>query len=89
MKVELGEIVFCNLTIKYNNKNHTLKDVVYKNNGNLFFNKRILLNLKIKEPVEVISIDIIKRMGFEKKSNGFTEVKKNNEKRNKITGAYE
>ena len=45
--------------------------------------------LKIKEPVKVEDVKVISRLGFESKAKGFTEVKGSDEKRNKITGAYE
>ena len=87
--VGLNEIVFCNLKIFYKNKTYDLRKLVYKNNGDLFYNKKILSKLNILEPVKVIDIDIISRLGFENKAKGFTEVKANTEIRNKITGTYE
>ena len=88
-KVELGEIVFCDLTIIHKGTKHKLEKVVYKNDGNLFYKKTLLDKLKIKEPVKVEDVKVISRLGFENKSKGFTEVKGSDEKRNKITGAYE
>jgi len=88
-KVELGEIVFCDLTIIHKGKKHKLKKVVYKNDGDLYYERRLLEKLNIKEPVKVEDIQIISRLGFENKTKGFTEVKGSDEKRNKITGAYE
>jgi len=87
--VKIGEIVYCNLTIEHKGNKHILKEVVYKNNGELFYKRNYLEKLKIKEAVKVIDVDVISRLGFENKSKEFTEVKANNEKRNKITGAYE
>jgi len=88
--VEPGEIVYCNLTIEYKKKNYILKEVVYKNTGELFYNKLILNKIKINEPVEVKNVEIIARLGFENKSKEFTEVKGiTKEVRNIITGAYE
>ena len=55
----------------------------------MFYNRKHLQELKIKEPVKVEDVKIISRLGFENKSKGFTEVKANTETRNKITGAYE
>ena len=66
-----------------------MKNLVYKNNGDLFYNKKILSKLNISEPVNIVDIDIISRLGFENKAKGFTEVKANTEIRNKITGTYE
>ena len=88
-KVKLGEIVFCNLIIIHKNNRHKLNEVVYKNDGNLFYKKNHLEKLKIKHPVKIQNIEIISRLGFENKSKKFTEVKGTKEKRNKITGAYE
>lgn len=88
-KVELKEIVFCDLTIIHKGIKHKLEKVVYKNDGNLFYKRNYLEKLKIKEPVKVENIKVISRLGFENKSKGFTEVKANTEIRNKITGAYE
>lgn len=88
-KVELGEIVFCDLTIIHKGTKHELKKVVYKNDGKLFYKRNYLQKLKIKEPVKVEDIKVISRLGFENKAKGFTEVKGSDEKRNKITGAYE
>ena len=88
-EVQLGEIVYCDLTIIHKGVKYTLEGVVYKNDGNLFYKKSYLKKLNIKEPVEVVDIRVISRLGFENKSKAFTEVKKSDEKRNKITGAYE
>ena len=88
-KVELGEIVFCDLTIIHKGTKHKLEKVVYKNDGNLFYKRNYLEKLKIKEPVKIEDIKVISRLGFENKAKGFTEVKRSDETRNKITGAYE
>lgn len=88
-KVELGEIVFCDLTIIHKGNKYKLEEVVYKNNGGLFYKPLYLEKLKIKEPVKVEDVRVISRLGFESKSKEFTQVKASNEKRNKTTGAYE
>jgi len=88
-KIKLGEIVYCDLTIEHKGNKHILKKVVYKNNGKLFYKKSHLEKLNIKDLVKVIDVNVISRLGFENKSKEYTEVKANNEKRNKITGAYE
>ena len=88
-KVELGEIVFCDLTIMHKGTKHELKKVVYKNDGDLFYKRSYLEKLNIKEPVKVDGVNIISRLSFENKAKGFTEVKGSDEKRNKKTGAYE
>ncbi len=87
--VSLKEIVFCDLTISYKNKTYELNKLVYKNDGNMFYNKKVLSKLNISEPVEIVDINIISRLGFENQSKEFTEVKGSDEVRNKITGAYE
>ncbi len=88
-KVELGEIVFCDLTILHKGVKYELNKIVYKNDGKLFYKRKYLEEFKIKEPVKIENIKVISRLGFENKSKGFTEVKGSDEKRNKITGAYE
>ena len=88
-KVKLGEIVFCDLIITHKGTKHKLEKVVYKNDGKLFYERKYLEVLKIKEPVEIENIKVISRLGFENKAKGFTEVKGSDEKRNKITGVYE
>lgn len=88
-KIKLGEIVYCDLTIEHKGNKHILKKVVYKNNGKLFYKKSHLEKINIKDSVKVIDVNVITRLGFENKSKEYTEVKANNEKRNKITGAYE
>jgi hypothetical protein len=76
---------FCNLTLQNGKDKIHLKNIVYKDEDGFFKNSR----LGIKEPLKVLKIDIIQSLGFENLSNEFTEVKKSNEKRNNITGAYE
>tara|TARA_R110000772_G_scaffold36098_6_gene86671 strand:+ start:2118 stop:2393 length:276 start_codon:yes stop_codon:yes gene_type:complete len=88
-KVELGEIVYCDLTITHKGHKHKIKKVVYKNEGKPIYKGRLLRELKINEPVKIINIYVISRHGFENKSKEYTEVKRSDETRNKITGAYE
>jgi len=88
-EIKFKEIVYCNLTILHKGKKHLLEEVVYKKEDGFYYNQRILNTLNIKEKVKVLDVEIIKRLGFENKSKGFTEVKKNEETRNKITGTYE
>ena len=83
--MERKEIFYCNLTLQDGKNNIYLKNVVYKEEDGYFKNVR----LGIKEPFKVIKIDVITSLGFENLSNEYTEVKQSNEKRNKITGAYE
>jgi hypothetical protein len=83
--MERKEIIYCNLTLQNGKDKIHLKNIVYKDEDGFFKNSR----LGIKEPLKVLKIDIIQSLGFENLSNEFTEVKKSNEKRNNITGAYE
>ena len=83
--MERKEIFYCNLTLQDGKDIIELNKVVYKEENGYFKNIR----LGIKEPLKVLKIDIITSLGFENLSNEFTEVKKSNEKRNEITGAYE
>jgi len=64
-KVKLGEIVYCDLTIKHKKKTHKLEKVVYKNTGGTYYHKNILESIKIKEIVDVLSVEVISRLGFE------------------------
>ena len=89
-KVAPGEIVYCNLVIRYKKKVYKLDKIVYKNDGELFFHRARLKELKITEPVKIESIDVMARLGFENKSKEFTEVKGSiKDIRNVISGAYE
>lgn len=89
-KVDIGEIVYCDLIVRHKGKNVKIKKVVYKNDGNKFFyNRRNLEILKIKEPVLIKEVKIISRLGYENNATGYTEVKRSEEQRNNITGAYE
>lgn len=89
-KVDIGEIVYCDLIVRHKGKNIKIKKVVYKNDGNKFFyNRRNLEILKIKEPVLIKEVKIISRLGYENNATGYTEVKRSEEQRNNITGAYE
>jgi hypothetical protein len=62
-----------------------LKNVVYKETDGYFKNIR----LGVKKPLKVLKVEVIKSLGFENLSNEYDEVKKSNEKRNNITGAYD
>ena len=87
--IKYKEIVYCDLKFSFKKKQYEVKEVVYKLTDGCYHNKRILSQFKINESVKVDSIKIISRLGFENNSKGFTEVEGSNEKRNKITGAYE
>lgn len=55
--------------------------------------KRDILKINRKKPltcdVKVIDLKIHSRTGFKSKSKKYTEVKRNEQERNKITGTYE
>ena len=55
--------------------------------------KRNIRKINKKKPldcdVKIINLKIHARVGFKRKDKTYTEVKKNQETRNKITGAYE
>ena len=99
--INKGEIVFCNILLEYleNNKvkNIELNNVVFSrryisnypklDNGDMIINT--IKSKYIIKDVKVIDLDIIARTGYIHKHKGYTEVSKNNEVRNKITGAYE
>lgn len=51
--------------------------------------KLVIRKFNVKEDLIIKSIEIISYHGFKNKSKEFTEVKKSDEKRNTITGAYE
>ena len=78
------EIFYCNLTVLHNKKEIVLKEVVYKETDGYYRKKSLFA-----DPVKVLKVDIIKSLGFEVEQSGHTEVKKSDEQRNKITGAYE
>jgi hypothetical protein len=75
--MEKREILYCNLTVLKNNKKTIINEVVFKNVDGYYKGNKVL------------DIDVICSLGFENLTNEFTEVKKSDEKRNNITGAYE
>jgi hypothetical protein len=75
--MEKREIFYCNLTVLKNNKKTIINEVVFKNVDGYYKGSKVL------------DIDVICSLGFENLTNEFTEVKKSDEKRNNITGAYE
>ena len=67
--VDLGEIVYCNITCKFMHykklKIHTFEKVVWKNRGEYtFFKKRLFDAYKVKEPLPILKLEVIKRMGY-------------------------
>tara|TARA_R110002051_G_C8451449_1_gene456864 strand:+ start:334 stop:558 length:225 start_codon:yes stop_codon:yes gene_type:complete len=63
--IELNEIVWCNLKFKHNNKILYLMGVVYKRKSNgMYFKKRMLDPMKINVPIEVVQVQVLKRLGY-------------------------
>jgi len=71
------EIVYCNLTVISDGKKKKINQVVYKEKDGYYKGER------------VIEVDLIKIIGYANNTNDYTEVKKSNEQRNTVTGAYE
>lgn len=78
------EIFYCNLEVLHEGNTVKVKDVVYKDVDGYYYNIP-----KFKKPVKVLNIEVIKSLGFENTSTQYSYVQKSDEKRNKITGAYE
>jgi hypothetical protein len=78
------EILFCNLIVSHKGKNIELNEVVYVEEDGMYSNKK-----KFDISVKVISVQVIKSLGFQAEQSGFSEVTKSDENRNSITGAYE
>jgi hypothetical protein len=97
--IEPGEIVFCNLTCKTDKgKALTVKRIVFSCGYNGLSKKLLyavsedqyLINkFGLKEDIEIVAIEVISSLGYRHKHTGFSEVRKGDEVRNKITGAYE
>ena len=87
----LREIVYANLKVRHKGKIVKLERVVYKENDDLTYtNHRVLGDYKIKEPVEVVDVEVITSLGYENGKQGYSlGVKNDNMTRNAITGAYE
>lgn len=104
-KLEKGEIIYGNITISYKqnkkDKTITLNDEIlarkyecdYPNLDNKLYSGTLRkIDKKNKGDItdmKVIDVKIKARTGFIAIHNGYTEVKRSDEKRNKITGAYE
>lgn len=71
------EIFFCDLIVIKDKKEIKIKNVVWMETET--HHKK----MEIKQVIK------IKSLGFQSLQTGFTEVKKSDEKRNNITGAYE
>jgi hypothetical protein len=72
-----NEIFFCDLIVIKDKKQARIENVVWMETET--HHKK----MEIKEVIK------LKSLGFQSLQNGYTEVSKSNEKRNKITGAYE
>ena len=83
--MEAKEIFFCNLTLQSKNGKKVVKNVVYKEKDGYYKNDREGIN----NPLKVLKVDIIKSLGFESLTKNYSEVKKSDNKRNNISGAYE
>lgn len=71
-KVEVGEIVLANLVLIDDSgirpKRYRVEDVVYKKATDGRFRRgHVLKRLKIKKPPKVQAVEVIKRLGFERK----------------------
>lgn len=71
------EIFFCDLIVIKDKKEIKIKNVVW------------LETETHHKKMEIKQVIKIKSLGFQSLQTGFTEVKKSDEKRNNITGAYE
>lgn len=86
--IEPGEIVHCNLTFITKKKNVIeVKNAVlgrpYEGKFQTVYSisstedAGFLIRHKIDEDVELVKVDVIKSLGFKVKSEGYSEVKKN------------
>lgn len=94
-----GEIGIVNLKLRtLNGSIFYLNDVVFshpydKKRNKLsydnFDDRRLISKTKFKQDLFIVDIEVLQSVGWKNKSKNYTEVKKNEETRNKITGAYE
>jgi hypothetical protein len=75
--MERKKILYCNLTVLKDKKKKIINEVVFKNVDGFYKGNKVL------------DIDIISVLGYENLTNDYTEIKKSDEKRNNITGAYD
>ena len=74
--IEIGEIVFCNLTVEeiktQNNKKtiikHNFNEVVYKYVDGYYFNYKKFAAIKLDKPLKVTNLEVLARLGFENKN---------------------
>lgn len=72
-----GQIVYCNLTVLKKDKEVELKEVVYKDRDGYYKGDKVL------------KVDVIKTLGYARKSKEYQTAKKSSESRNTTTGVYE
>ena len=61
-----GTIYLINAKFKYKKKEYKLYDVVWKyNNKKIYDRMRILQKMKVKQPVTLYDIEILKELGHE------------------------
>lgn len=58
------EIFYCNIHVKHKNKVIVLKEMVTKEIEGNFWHKS-LEKYKVKEPLPIVKVEIIKSLGFE------------------------
>lgn len=63
----LNEIIYCNITLQDKNRQIILKEIVTKNVGSEFYHKQLSEKYKIKVPLKVVSIEVIKSLGYANK----------------------
>lgn len=86
-----GTIYLINAKFKYKKKEYKLYEVVWKYNEKKIYDRmRVLQSMKVKQPVKLYDIEILKELGHENKGIlGYVKAKKSDEQRNNTTGAYE
>ena len=95
-EINPGEIVYTDLFVKdQKEKIHELRKVVFSRNWKCQYPfleyleyTRFLKQHSIKSDVTIVDVKIITRTGFKHKNKGSTSAKKNEQTRDKVTGAY-
>ena len=95
-EIKRGEIVYAHITIKdQNNKIQELRKVVFSREWECKYPlleqklyRRFLKQHNIKTDVTIVDLRIIAKTGFKHKNQGYTRVKKSDQIRDDITGAY-
>jgi len=83
------EIIHANIKVTHKKKQIKITDIVILSDDKIFNNKRVLKKYGIKDPIAIDEIEVISSLGFQNSTSEFATVKKSDEKRNEITGAYE